>query len=66
MNKPDKVPRRVMLYCAGRRAQKLRPFDAANAWNILAHELEQLGERDVPKFKDLFQAIRIATIKASK
>lgn len=54
--------RRDMCHFIGRRASKLSPPEAAEAWFALARRLDALGERDVPKFLDLLAGIRAATI----
>lgn len=55
-------PRRDMCYLVGRRAQTLTPTQAAIAWNFLALRLEDLQDKDVPKFSNLITTIRAATI----
>lgn len=56
-------PRRDLCAAAGARASKLSPEQAQIAWQHLSESLQNLGDRDIPKFKDLFQAIRQATIE---
>lgn len=45
---------------------KLRTFQGEMAWFILAQALEGMVEKDMPKFNDLLEAIRAATLKAKK
>lgn len=55
--------RRDRCYLAGLRAARLTPAQAARAWGHLSTALiGTLAEADIPKFNDLFQAIRSATI----
>lgn len=58
--------RRDRCYLAGQRMAKLRTFQGEMAWFILAQALEGMGEKDMPKFNDLLEAIRAATLKAKK
>lgn len=32
------------------------------AWHVLAQMVEQMGEKDLPKFRDMIHAVRKATI----
>jgi hypothetical protein len=57
-----KHTRRDLCYLVGVRASQLSPSQAAAAWKSLANLIENLGERDVPKFYDLLRRIRVATI----
>lgn len=57
------MTRRDKCELVGRRAENLNAAQAAVAWWQLSEELRELGDRDVPKFKDLLRAIRKATIK---
>ncbi len=57
-----KAPRRDRCYFVGRRAHTLSPPQAAEAWYLLAERVEALGDRDLPKYRDLITAIRDATI----
>lgn len=61
-HKPKRPPRRELCLAAGNRAEKLNPAQAASAWLVLAIRLQNLQDQDIPKFKDLFDAIRHATI----
>jgi hypothetical protein len=57
------MTRRDMCHLVGKRATRLRPDAAAEAWYILARRLEDdLSVMDVPKFLDLLATIRAATI----
>lgn len=61
-----RAPRRDVLLAAGNRAGRfLEDYQAAVAWRFLAVELRELGDRDLPKFRDLVRAIRRATIAAA-
>lgn len=60
------LPRRDRVYLAGARARLLSDATAAAAWLDLAGRLEDLGQMDVPKFRDLLRAIRQATITARR
>lgn len=66
MNTMKKTPRRDRCYFVGLRAAKLSPLQAARAWAHLAARLESLGKTDLPKFRDLLNAIRDATITAKQ
>lgn len=61
-----KLPRRDLCHITGGRAQKLKPCEAESAWYSLADKLQDMGEKDVPKFADLLSAIRTATIKGRR
>lgn len=61
-----KLNRRDRCYLVGRRAALLASNEAAEAWALLANYVERMGDRDVPKFKELLHSIRIATIKAKQ
>lgn len=56
--------RRDRCYLVGKRAGKLAPAEAAAAWQLLAGFIEDMGERDIPKFNDLLTAVRKANIEA--
>ncbi len=58
------APRRVRCYLVGRRASKLTPPQAVEAWYSLARQLEAMEEKDIPKFLDLLCAIRAANLFA--
>lgn len=62
-----RMTRRDMCHMIGLRARKLGPVESVEAWLFLAARLEdELSTRDLPKFIDLLQAIRAATIQAKK
>jgi hypothetical protein len=54
--------RRDMCFSVGRRAGLLNPQQAAVAWAELSRQLEGMGDMDVPKFRDVMDAIRSGTI----
>jgi len=58
------MTRRDKCHFVGKRALLLTRTEAANAWEFLAERLEAMGLDDLPKFKDLLQSIRTATIYA--
>jgi hypothetical protein len=58
------LTRRDRCYLFGRRAGRLTPPQAAEAWYALAGLVEDMGEADVPKFNDLLIAVHVATRKA--
>jgi hypothetical protein len=60
------MTRRDRCYLVGRRAEWLSPMHAAQAWWKLSRELQELGEKDVPKFNDLLTAIRRITIEVKR
>lgn len=45
---------------------KLSRDEAVSAWDSLALSLEAMGAKDIPKFEDLLQAIRVATIEGKR
>jgi hypothetical protein len=57
------VTRRDLCDLVGQRAAQLSDRQATAAWRSLARDMEQLGEKDVPKFRDVIRAIRAATIE---
>jgi hypothetical protein len=57
-----KLTRRDHIYLTGLRAEKLTPKQAATAWHSMALRLEELGKKDIPKYRDVITAIRLATI----
>lgn len=59
------MTRRDKCRLVGLRAHRINDAQAARAWKVLAAELEQLGERDLPKFRDVLKAIRTATIEVT-
>lgn len=61
-----RVCRRDLCYIVGIRAARLNPMEAATAWSLLAGQLEELGDEELPKFKHLISAIRTATIQAKR
>ena len=60
------MTRRDQCYFIGRRAKTCNDEQAAYAWINLAFRLEAMGENDIPKFRDLIHAIRLATIAAKQ
>lgn len=66
MRKPKRIARRDLVEMVGRRAQRLTPAQAAEAWYFLADKLERLGEMDIPKFLDVLVAVRVSTIRGKK
>lgn len=56
------MTRRDQCYFVGRRARTCSIAQSAAAWLNLATRLEEMGEKDLPKFCDLLSAIRRATI----
>jgi len=60
--KAGQLTRRDRCYLLGRRASFLTGRKAAQAWRVLAHKVEAMGDMDMPKFMDLLVAIRTATI----
>lgn len=58
--------RRDMCHFVGSRASLLTPDQAAQAWHFLAGRMEEMGEMDIPKFKDLITSVRAATIWAKR
>ena len=57
-----KITRRDYCGAISRRMITLTTVEAASAWFHLSGALEGLEKRDIPKFQDLTQAIRRATI----
>jgi len=53
-------PRRDRCYELGRRCVKLTQQQALDAWCAMADRLLELGEAEMPKFVDLFDAIEKA------
>lgn len=60
------IRRNDLCYLVGRRAGLLSGKAAIKAWRELAQRLEDLGERDLPKFQDIVMSIRHATIEGRK
>lgn len=58
--------RRDRCYVVGRRMAKLDSRQSAIAWHHLANAVEKFGDIDIPKFNELLQAIRDATLKARR
>jgi hypothetical protein len=56
--------RRDLCAIVGDRAAQLSDAQSSRAWRALAREVADLGERDIPKFRDLITAIRRAHIAA--
>lgn len=57
-------PRRDIIHRVGERAAALNAVEAIIAWRELAERLQELGDRDVPKFRDLLRAIYSAMARA--
>lgn len=60
------MTRRDKCNLVGRRAQTLSPVQSIHAWHVMASAVEELGELDVPKFRDLLDIIRAATLAAKR
>lgn len=60
------LTRRDRCYVFGRRALRLPPPQAAEAWYAFAEKVEAMGALDIPKFNDVLIAFRVATIRARK
>jgi hypothetical protein len=60
------LTRRDRCYLFARRASRLTPPQAAEAWYALADKVEAMGEMDVPKFNDLLIAFRVATLRGKR
>lgn len=60
------LPRRDRCFAVGNRAIRLPDAEAVKAWRELATRLGEMADRDIPKFNDLLEAIRAATIHARK
>jgi hypothetical protein len=61
------MTRRDFCEITGRRARKLTRRQAANAWFMVARDLEdKLSMMELPKFKDVMFIIRAATIEAKR
>jgi len=58
------ITRRDLLFVAAKRMNRLTNDEAKIAWTELTYRLDKLAEKDVPKFDDLYRAIRGATIMA--
>lgn len=56
------MTRRDKVFLVGKRATKLSKNQSAWAWHVLASQLELFGDMDMPKFRQLLRAIRVATI----
>lgn len=66
MSAKRKLPRRERCYLVAKGIYRLDMRFSEYALVLLADELSELGERDLPKFDDLLKAIRRATIMAIK
>ncbi len=64
--KPPTRRRRDLCYIIGRRAARLTPAQAVEAWDVLARELEKLGDRDLPKFQDVLGLIYAAAVRGTR
>ncbi|HWY74984.1 MAG TPA: hypothetical protein VN281_05175 [Verrucomicrobiae bacterium] len=60
------MTRRDKCHIAGTQAQRLDEKQSAIAWHLLAGELVELGDADIPKFRQLMMAIRSSTILARR
>ncbi len=58
------LTRRDLCFLVGKRAAKLSREESANAWQFLSGWVESLGDADVPKFTNLIDGMRQATIVA--
>lgn len=56
MSEPS-LTRRDRCYEVSIQAAQLTPEQAERAWRILSNHLDAFGERDLPKFNDLLEAI---------
>lgn len=59
-----KAPRRDLCVRIGLRMGVLSDAQSIRAWRSLAIQIEALGDKDIPKFRDLVKAIYTARIKA--
>ncbi len=66
MSTTHKLPRRDKCFAFGARGLKLTKEQAASAWWFLCAEMQIMGDLDMPKFKHLLHAIRVATIQSKK
>jgi hypothetical protein len=62
----DRLTRRDRCFVTGSRAIRLTDPEAVKAWRELSTRLGEMADRDVPKFNDLLDAIRAATIHGRK
>ncbi len=60
------LTRRDRCYVFGKRAVRLTPPQAAEAWFALADKVLDMGDLDVPKFNDLLIAFRVATLRGKR
>jgi hypothetical protein len=60
------MPRRDRCHLIGHLGHRLTPAQAEAAWFELCAALERLGEKDIPKFNDLLESVRNATIHAKR
>jgi hypothetical protein len=61
------MTRRDKCNLVGRRAQTLSPSQSIYAWHVMATAVaDELGGRDIPKFRDLLDTIRTATLAAKR
>jgi hypothetical protein len=59
------MPRRELVRLIGRRGNLLSSSQSTFAWLALCKLLEEnLSEKDIPKFADLANAVRLATLLA--
>ena len=57
--------RRDFCEFMGREALGLSTLESSRAWRAMAKSLLELGDKEIPKFRDLALAIRTATIRAT-
>lgn len=60
------LTRRDQCYLIGQKIGRLTPAQAATAWKLMAHLLEKCGDKDIPKFRDLFLGIVAAANVATE
>lgn len=58
------MTRRDKCHLVAKRAARLSQDEAAAAWFHLTGGVDAMGEKDVPKFRDILGAMRRATIFA--
>jgi hypothetical protein len=56
------MTRRDQCYLVGRRARTCNIAQCVAAWLDLSQRVEKMGDMDIPKFRDLIRAVRLATI----
>lgn len=60
------MTRRDKVYLLAKRGMLLPYNEKASAWNILMDLLDRVGEKQMPKFKDIIWAVRSAQIQTRK